>query len=59
MNAVLDTRYFIFSNVQIYQPEIAFDRLFTKKKCSNVMNSMPYLIQSVLTMSICTRISYR
>ena len=61
MSAALATRFCTFSNEQISQKEmvIAFERLFTKKKCFSVTISTPFLTQSHLTMSIYTKISLR
>ena len=56
-SAALATRFCIFSNEPISQNSIAFERLFTKKKCFSATISIPSLTQSHPTMSICTRIS--
>ena len=61
MRAALATRFCTFSNEQIFHKEmvIAFERLFTKKKCSSATIATPFLTQFHLSMSIYMIISSR
>ena len=58
MSAASATRFFISENETIFQKSIAFERLFTKKKCSSATISTLSHTQSHPTMSICTKISF-
>ena len=60
MISVASAMHFFFSsNEKIFQKSIAFERLFTKTKCSSATISTLSHTQSHPTMSNCAKISFR